>query len=97
MKIEWTPVSLRHREDIWLHIAGDNVSAAFDMDERISRAVGRLLDFPELGRLGEVPNTRELFPHENYRLIYRITPQVITIIAVVHVARQWPPVNEEHL
>ena len=46
-----------------------------------------------MGRVGLVPGTRELIPHENYRLVYEVdeTAQIIWVLALVHVARLWPP------
>jgi toxin ParE1/3/4 len=97
VRIEWTPLARRHREDIWLHIAADNVRAACELDEKFSLAVERLGQFPESGRPGLVPQTREAFPQESYRLVYRVADGVILILALVHVARQWPPISEEDL
>lgn len=97
MRVEWTPLARRHREDIWLHIAADNVSAACELDEQISETVQRLRAFPESGRAGLIPHTREAYPHEAYRLVYRVADGVVLILAIVHVARQWPPISEEDL
>jgi toxin ParE1/3/4 len=54
----------------------------------------RLSGHPFLGETGHIPCTRELLPHENYRLVYEIEQETIWVLAMVHAARRWPPVNE---
>lgn len=63
------------------------------MDESFSTAAASLADFPEKGRLGTVAGTRELIPHENYRLVYQTERDAVWILALVHVARMWPPIQ----
>ncbi|GAA0653388.1 type II toxin-antitoxin system mRNA interferase toxin, RelE/StbE family [Brevundimonas lenta] len=95
MKIVWTPEAVRDRDDIWLHISTDNPRAAIRMDELFSDAVAALADFPESGRPGVVPGTRELIPHESYRVVYAVADGTVWILALVHAARQWPPTRAE--
>jgi plasmid stabilization system protein ParE len=64
------------------------------MDELFSNAALKLAIYPMLGRLGKVPGTRELVPHENYLLIYEIVQETVWILALIHAARQWPPVRD---
>ncbi|WP_292193740.1 type II toxin-antitoxin system RelE/ParE family toxin [Mesorhizobium sp.] len=42
------------------------------MDQLFSDAVAELADFPRLGRTGKIRGTRELNPHESYRLVYEV-------------------------
>ena len=93
MKVIWTPEAEQDREDIWLHIAADNLRAAVRMDELFSDAAARLADHPKLGRPGKIPGTRELIPHENYRMVYEIDGETVWVLTLVHTARQWPPVQ----
>ena len=44
-----------------------------------------------MGRAGKVSGTREIFPHESYRLIYEIEDDTVWILTLVHTSRQWPP------
>ena len=46
--------------------------------------------YPKLGRPGKILGTRELIPHESYRLVYEISEGTVWILALVHTARQWP-------
>lgn len=91
MQVIWTPEALQDRLDIWEYIATDNPRAAVHMDELFSAAAASLADFLGRGRLGTVAGTRELIAHENYRLVYQTERDAIWILALVHVARMWPP------
>ncbi|MBB6559132.1 addiction module RelE/StbE family toxin [Acidovorax soli] len=81
----------KDRADIVDFIAQDNPLAAIRMDEIFSAAVGRLAEHPLLGRSGQIPGTRELIPHESYRLVYEVQADTVWILALVHTARLWPP------
>ncbi|MDR8013739.1 type II toxin-antitoxin system RelE/ParE family toxin [Ectopseudomonas guguanensis] len=63
------------------------------MDELFSAAAASLADSPDKGRLGTVAGTHELTPHENYRLVYQAEPDAAWILALMHVARMWPPIQ----
>lgn len=93
MRVVWTPEAQQDRTDIWDYIAGDNAPLAARMDEMFSDAASRLARYPMLGRPGKIPGTRELIPHENYRLVYEIDGETVWILTLVHTARQWPPVR----
>lgn len=93
MQVIWTPEALQDRLDIWEYIATENPRAAVHMDELFSAADASLADVPDKGRLGTVAGTRELIPHENYRLVYQTDRGAIWILALVHVARMWPPIQ----
>ena len=86
MKVIWTPEAEQDRDDIWLHVAADNLRAAARLDELFSDAAARLADHPKLGRLGKIPGTREMIPHENYRLVYEIDRE--TVWVAVHRERE---------
>ncbi len=94
MRVVWTPEALQDRVDIWDYIAADNPRAAGRMDELFSDAAARLADHPKIGRTGKIQGTRELVPHESYRLVYEIEQETVWILALVHTAKQWPPVRE---
>lgn len=94
MKVRWTPEAEQDRGDVWEYIATDNPRAAARMDELFAIAAASLADFPHRGRIGNIPGTRELIPHESYRLVYEIDGETVWLLALVHTARQWPPVRE---
>ena len=94
MRVVWTPEAQQDRADVWDYIAANNPRAAARMDELFSDAVARLADHPMLGRSGKILGTRELIPHESYRLVYEINGETVWVLALVHTAKQWPPVRE---
>ena len=79
---------------MWDYIATDNPQAAARLDELFSDAASRLARHPLLGRPGKIPGTRELIPHESYRLVYEIDGETVWILTLVHTARQWPPTRD---
>ncbi len=94
MRVIWTPEALQDRTDVWDYIAADNPQAAARMDALFSDAAGRLADHPKLGQPGTIPRTRELVPHESYRLVYEISGETVWLLALVHTARKWPLVRD---
>ncbi|WP_246688812.1 MULTISPECIES: type II toxin-antitoxin system RelE/ParE family toxin [unclassified Mesorhizobium] len=58
------------------------------------RRSGEAADFPKLGRIGKITGTRELIPHESYRLVYQVEGENLWVLALVHTARRWPPTKE---
>jgi toxin ParE1/3/4 len=94
VKVIWTSEALLDRTEIWDYIAADNPRAAARIDALFSDAALHLSEHPMMGRAGTIPGTRELFPHESYRLVYEIDADSVWILTLVHTARQWPPVRE---
>ncbi|MCC6262109.1 MAG: type II toxin-antitoxin system RelE/ParE family toxin [Bryobacterales bacterium] len=94
MIVVWTPEAERDRNAIWDAIAADNPRAAARMDALFSDAAGLLATHPRMGMEGKIPGTRELIPHESYRLVYEIDGGRVWVLALAHSARQWPPVRK---
>ena len=95
MKVAWSEDAAKDLSDIAEHIALDNPHAAERMDAMFVAAARRLADFPERGRMGRLPGTREILPHRHYRMVYSISGDTIWIEAIVHTAREWPPVEDD--
>ncbi|KAF0810638.1 YacB [Alcanivorax sp. S71-1-4] len=91
MVLFWTPEAIQDRDDIYDYIEPDNPLAALTLDEIFSGKAAQLVDYPDSGRLGRVPGTRELVVHPGYMLVYDVSGQQVRILNVVHTARQWPP------
>ena len=90
-EIVWTEPASAQLDQVGLHIAADNPSAAIRVVRRIAAAADSLATLPARGRNGRVPGTRELVLNDApYILAYRVTPASVEILAIVHVARQWP-------
>ncbi len=91
MRVLWTLSAEQDRADIIDFIAQESPLAAVRMDELFGTAVDLLVEHPLMGRPGQIPATRELIPHENYRVVYEVQADTVWILAVVHTARLWPP------
>lgn len=91
MKVVWASAAEQDRADIIDYISHDNPLAAHRMDELFAEAAGHLAEHPHLGKTGMIPGTRELIPHESYRLVYELQGNTVCILALVHTARMWPP------
>jgi toxin ParE1/3/4 len=94
VRVIWTPEAQQDRAEVWDAIADDNPRAAARMDALFSDAATSLVGHPKLGRPGMIPGTRELIPHESYRMVYEVEQEKVWILALVHTARLWPPVRE---
>lgn len=90
MKVRWTASARQDRLGIREYIAEDDRRAAARMDKLFSEAAAKLAEYPHLGKPGRVPGTRELIPHESYRLVYEFDGQTVWVLSLVHTARQWP-------
>jgi addiction module RelE/StbE family toxin len=95
VKLQWTAGAKHDLKGIIEYIWADNPEAAQRMNARF-RAVAKLLvNQPYAGRPGILPDTREFVVHPNYRMVYRIREEIVSIMAVVHTSRQWPPAKHE--
>ena len=92
MRVVWSLEAEADRASIFDFIADQNPPAAVHMDSLFSAAAAHLSDNSGIGRTGRVAGTRELIPHKSYRLVYEVEQNVVWILALVHTARQWPPV-----
>lgn len=86
----WTDEARRDLAAIIDYIASDNPSAADAMLDRIMEKSGTLPANPLAHRTGRLPGTREMVLHPNYVLIFAVTDRDITILRVLHSARNWP-------
>jgi len=93
VRVDWTENAISHLIDIYDYIARDSSFYAQRMVDRLTKHSQQLADFPKSGRVvpeyGEA-NIREIIERP-YRLIYRVHPDRVEIVAVVHGARRLPP------
>jgi plasmid stabilization system protein ParE len=92
MKVAWTDEARAHVAGIYSYLKRDAPFYATQIIDRLTRRVDQLISHPRSGRI--VPkyndeNLRELVMYP-YRLIYRIKPDRIDIVAVFHGAQQLP-------
>ncbi|MCD6584189.1 MAG: type II toxin-antitoxin system RelE/ParE family toxin [Desulfobacteraceae bacterium] len=92
MKVYWTETAIGHLANIYEYIGLNSQTYARRMVDRITRRSEQIADHPLSGR--KVPeydaeDIRELI-EKPYRLIYRIKPDQIDILAVIHGAMLLP-------
>lgn len=90
MKAVWSAEADRDRDAIFAHIEEHDPSAAFKLDMEISKIIFRLEQFPNSGRPGRLPGTREAVIG-SYILVYKVLPNALLITQLVHGARKFPP------
>lgn len=88
-KIIWSPSAISDLEEICNYIARDSEYYARVFAQRIVSLVQVIPTFPKAGRV--VPeykqeNIREKI-FQNYRIVYRLKPETIEIVAIVHSGR----------
>jgi plasmid stabilization system protein ParE len=90
--IRWSSRSIADLEAIRAFIAQDSEHYANLVVVRLVRAVGRLVDFPESGRIvPEVGDTqlREVI-HRPYRIVYRVRSDLVEIVTVFRASKLLP-------
>ena len=91
MKVVWFKAAIIDLKSLKSHISQDNPIAANKVVTKIREAVNLLSQQPGMGRLGRVPNTKELVVSETpYILPYRVSDNIIEILRVLHASRRWP-------
>ena len=94
MKIQWSPLALAQAEEALEFIAAQGrpgVAAAW-LDGLFKR-VRELVPFPEQGRVVPEVGRKEIreVQYEGFRILYRISPDVIGILSVRHFRQQLFP------
>jgi toxin ParE1/3/4 len=92
VNVTWTDTALGHLTAIHDYIAQDSPRYALAMIDRITRHSQQCGCFPLLA--GKVPeydrdDIREVLEYP-YRVIYRVLPERVDILAVIHGARRLP-------
>ena len=91
MQVRWLRNAAKNLNDASVYVAGDNPKVAREFFIHTIESVNKLAQYPELGRAGRVPGTRELvifgYP---YIVPYRIKDGNVEILRVFHTSRMWP-------
>lgn len=91
MRIDWLPAAVENRHSQLAYIGERNPRAAIDMGDAVAAAVLRLAQHPEIGRPGRVRRTRELVVSGTpFVVAYRIEPEAVVILRLLHGAQRWP-------
>ena len=92
MRVRWTENAIGHLVNIYEYIAINSPTYGRRMVDRITRRSEQIAEHPLSGRKVpeyEADDIRELI-EKPYRIIYRIKPDQIDVIAVIHGARLLP-------
>lgn len=88
MRLVFAEPAARDLNDIIEYIALDNPPAAERVFRAIVASAERLADFPEIGHVGRLPDTREFsITGLPYIVVYQIDRDTVTVVAVFHGAR----------
>jgi toxin ParE1/3/4 len=92
VRVEWLPESLHNPTAQLAWIADHDPLAAVGVGDSIEAAVGRLGEYPAVGRPGRVTGTRELVVTGTpYIVVYRVEAAAVVVLRVLHGAQPWPP------
>ncbi len=83
MQIFWTERAISDLSEIENYIAQDKPEAARRVAAHLVSSVEHLAEFPQLGRAGRRPGTRELIIPP-YIITYRLCAERLEIISVWH-------------
>jgi addiction module RelE/StbE family toxin len=86
--VSWTPEAVGDVATIHRYVGRFNPMAAVKLVQSLYRAGDSLADFPERGRRGLSPGTRELVVYGTYVLVYRLRAETIEIVRVWHGAQE---------
>lgn len=98
MKAHWTNTAEGHLDAIYAFIAQDSSEYALRMVDRLTRRSQQIGDFPLSGRKVpeyEMEQIREVIEGP-YRIIYRIKPDRIDVLAVIHGSQDINHLEIEH-
>ena len=86
MKVHWTNTAVEHLLSIYEYISKDSPLYAQRMVDRLTQRSEQIATFPWSGRKVpeyEAENIREEI-EESYRIIYRIKPNQLDVLGVIH-------------
>jgi toxin ParE1/3/4 len=90
MKLVFDTRAISDIEDIYRWISSDSPSVAKAVVDRVFHSIERLSSFPQMGRAGSEPGTREwVVPRLPYIVVYELNDLAdeLVIIAVFHGAQ----------
>ncbi len=89
--VRWTTNAADDLSNIVEYIRKDKPESARRVAETIFRAVSELRTFPNRGRVGLAPDTRELvFPPWPYIAVYQVLVDQVQILRIRHASQPWP-------
>jgi toxin ParE1/3/4 len=95
MTIQWAPLALERIVEIGAYIHRENPTAAERWIRQVFDRVKQLENFPLSGKMNKDADRHDIreLSWKNYRIIYRIDRQTVSILTVRH-AKQILPIEE---
>ena len=91
-KLIWSPKATVGLEEIYEYISKDSEHYAKLFAQRIVALAETIAEFPMAGRIVPEYQRDDLRERifQNYRIVYRVKPEMVEIVAIVHGARLLP-------
>jgi addiction module RelE/StbE family toxin len=91
MRVNWTKRALNDLEIEANYLNEISPSIKDSFLEDVEGGIDLIKEYPELGRIGRVNQTRELILKKfQYILVYLVESSYIDIIRLLHTSRKWP-------
>jgi len=91
MRLRWTVAAADDLERIVDYLFEKTPQNAGQLIRKIFNAPSALKSFPNRGRPGKKPGTRELvIPSLPWIQVYQVTADVVAIVRILHGAQDWP-------
>lgn len=91
MQVRWLSRATRALIAAHDYIAKDNPNAAKEFFRHVIHSVEQLAQYPQVGRAGRVPGTRELvLTRYPYIVPYRVNGLEVQVLHVLHSSQIWP-------
>lgn len=86
MKIIWSPLAVERMTEIADYISKDNPTAALKWAQAVFDKIENIQEFPFMGRIVPEANRKEIreLLFKNYRIIYRVGTDHISILTIRH-------------
>jgi toxin ParE1/3/4 len=91
MRLRWTLAAADDLQDIANYLFEKTPENAARLIREIYGAPSILKSFPNRGRVGKKPGTRELvMPSLPYVIVYQVRDETVNIVRILHGSQQWP-------
>jgi len=91
MRVRWTLAAADDLVDIANYLFEKTPENAARLIREIYGAPSSLKSFPNRGRAGKKPGTRELvMPSLPYVIVYQVRGETVNIVRILHGSQQWP-------
>ena len=91
IEVRWTQIAIADLDSAFEFISANNSDAARAVIKKVLEGLDQLMAFPESGKDGRVPGTRELFISTmSFFIVYRVQKSHLELLAILHSARKWP-------